>query len=52
MLLIRSMPCLPGFTEGSALEEITVEGATDGYVELFHRYGVDYIFSSPVLKKR
>jgi len=29
------------------LEEITVEGAAEGYVELFNRYGVDYIFSSP-----
>ncbi|UCD44060.1 MAG: hypothetical protein JSV27_07910 [Candidatus Bathyarchaeota archaeon] len=29
------------------MEEITVEGAADGYVELFNRYGVDYVFSSP-----
>jgi acetolactate synthase-1/2/3 large subunit len=29
------------------VEEIEVEGAAEGYVELFNRYGVDYIFSSP-----
>jgi len=29
------------------MEEIEVEGAAEGYVELFNRYGVDYIFSSP-----
>jgi acetolactate synthase-1/2/3 large subunit len=29
------------------LEEITVEGAAEGYVEILNRYGVDYIFSSP-----
>ncbi len=29
------------------MEEIEVEGAAEGYVELFNRYGVDYVFSSP-----
>jgi thiamine pyrophosphate-dependent acetolactate synthase large subunit-like protein len=29
------------------LEEIKVEGAAEGYVELFNRYGVDYVISSP-----
>lgn len=29
------------------MEEIIVEGAAEGYVEVLHRYGVDYIFSSP-----
>jgi acetolactate synthase-1/2/3 large subunit len=29
------------------MEEIRVEGAAEGYVEILHRYGVDYIFSSP-----
>jgi acetolactate synthase-1/2/3 large subunit len=29
------------------VEEIEVEGASEGYVELFNRYGVDYVFSSP-----
>ena len=29
------------------LEEIRVEGAAEGYVEMMHRYGVDYVFASP-----
>jgi acetolactate synthase-1/2/3 large subunit len=29
------------------MEEIEVEGAAEGYIELFNRYGVDYVFSSP-----
>ncbi|TET72065.1 hypothetical protein E3J39_03330 [Candidatus Bathyarchaeota archaeon] len=29
------------------MEEIEVEGAAEGYVELFNRYGVDYVISSP-----
>jgi len=29
------------------MDEIKVEGAAEGYVELFNRYGVDYVFSSP-----
>jgi acetolactate synthase-1/2/3 large subunit len=29
------------------MEEIRVEGAAEGYVEVLHRYGVDYVFSSP-----
>lgn len=29
------------------IEEIEVEGAAEGYVELFNRYGVSYVFSSP-----
>ena len=29
------------------VNEIEVEGAAEGYVELFNRIGIDYIFSSP-----
>ena len=29
------------------LEDIKVEGAAEGYVEVLCRYGVDYVFSSP-----
>jgi len=29
------------------MEEIEVEGAAEAYVELFNRYGVDYVISSP-----
>lgn len=29
------------------MEEINVEGAAEGYIEVLHRYGVDYVFSSP-----
>ena len=29
------------------MEEIRVEGAAEGYVEMLHRYGVDYVFASP-----
>lgn len=29
------------------MEEISVEGAAEGYVEVLYRYGVDYVFSSP-----
>ena len=29
------------------MDEVKVEGAAEGYVELFNRYGVDYVFSSP-----
>jgi len=29
------------------MDEIEVEGAAEGYIELFNRYGVDYVFSSP-----
>ena len=29
------------------MEEITVEGAAEGYVEMLHRCGVDYVFGSP-----
>jgi acetolactate synthase I/II/III large subunit len=29
------------------LEKITVEEAAEGYVEILHRYGVDYVFASP-----
>jgi acetolactate synthase-1/2/3 large subunit len=29
------------------LEEIKVEGAAEGYVEMLHRYGVDFVFASP-----
>ncbi len=29
------------------MEEIEVEGAAEGYVKLFNRYGVDYVISSP-----
>jgi len=31
----------------SKMEEIEVEGAAEGYIELFNRLGVDYVFSSP-----
>jgi len=37
----------PLVLEVHGLEEIRVEGAAEGYVEVFHRYGVDYVFSSP-----
>jgi acetolactate synthase-1/2/3 large subunit len=29
------------------MEELKIDGAAEGYIELFNRYGVDYIFSSP-----
>jgi thiamine pyrophosphate-dependent acetolactate synthase large subunit-like protein len=29
------------------MEEIEVDGAAEGYVVLFNRQGVDYVFSSP-----
>jgi len=28
-------------------EEIEIEGAAEGYLEIFRRYGVDYVFCSP-----
>ncbi len=36
-------------TEDEALvgEEIEIEGAAEGYLEIFRRYGVDYVFCSP-----
>ena len=34
-------------SRGFEIEEIKVEGAAEAYVELFNRYGVDYVISSP-----
>jgi len=33
--------------EARAMEEIEIEGAAEGYLEIFRRYGVDYVFCSP-----